>query len=206
MDNTEGSQAIKQTYRVRKNSVLHLSKQQIEIVLGCILGDAYIYPQGKICIEHGIKQQEYLLWKYQQLESLAYPKISQVVRWDKRINKNTISKRFFLRQYFRPLRKIFYLNRKKVIPSQLVNWISPLLLAIWYMDDGHLDKNKYPSLMTECYTKNDNLKLKNWLYQKFNIDTIINKKNRILIKSNSTDKFFQLIKPFIHKSLLYKLP
>jgi hypothetical protein len=31
---------------------------------------------------------------------------------------------------------------------ELKPWFSPLLLAVWYMDDGHLDRNTYPLLMT----------------------------------------------------------
>ncbi len=203
-DNTEGSWAIIQTFRVRKNLRLCLSKKQMSIILGSVLGDAYIYPKGKICFEHGEKQRNYLLWKFSQLKSAACPKVSQVKRWDNRINKHTISYRFFLRQYFRTLRKIFYPNKKKIIPKQIKAWLSPLLLAVWYMDDGYLERKKYPLLMTESFNSDNLSLLKRILFSKLNIDTKINNRNRIRIKSRN--KFFSLINSHMHESMNYKLP
>lgn len=206
MDNTEGSRAIKQTYKVRKSLALHLSTNQLAILLGSILGDAHIHPQGKICIEHGRKQKEYLLWKFSHLKSLAYPKVSRVVRFNKRIQKQTVSWRFFLRQYFRPLRNAFYCCKQKVVPPELKLWISPLLIAVWYMDDGHLDRGKYPSLMTDSFSEADSLLLIKYLNYQFSLNSTLTNKGRILINSESRDSFFKIIKPYIHKSLFYKLP
>lgn len=206
MDNTEGSRAIRQIFRARKNLVLRLTDKQMEIVLGSILGDAYIYPRGKICIEHGEKQKNYLFWKFSQLKTAAYPKVSQVVRLDKRTNTQTISWRFFLRQYFRPLRRAFYHKRKKVISKAIKAWMSPLLLAVWYMDDGYLDRGKYPILMTDCYSQQDLNFLQNLLRNKFSLNTLINNRGRLRIRSSSTTRFFNLIGSLIHKNLSYKLP
>ncbi len=207
MDNTEGSRVITRTFRARKNLELRLTNRQLSIILGSVLGDAYIHKLGKICFEHSLKQKEYLLWKYTELENLAYPKVAQVKRLDKRTNKITTSYRFFLRQYFRPLRNIFYdENNKKRIPSDLKNWMTPLVLATWYMDDGHLHKTKYPYLMTESFSIKDIEKLINQLETIFNFNCKITSKNRILILNSSSQYFFNLIKPHIHETLKYKLP
>lgn len=90
MVNTEGSRVISQTLRVRKNIAYSLSDRQTEILIGSLLGDAYIHPLGKICFEQSSLQQEYLLWKFAEFKNLAYPKIAQVVRLDKRSQSQTI--------------------------------------------------------------------------------------------------------------------
>jgi hypothetical protein len=206
MDNTEGSRAITSVFRARKNLELCLTNRQMSIVLGSILGDAYIYPKGKICFEHSHAQREFLFWKYSELRNLAYSFVAQVRRVDKRTNKPTVSWRFFLRQYFKPLRIAFYQHNRKVIPSDLRSWMSPLLLAVWYMDDGNLDKSKYPILMTENYSKRDLNLLARMLKDSFQLDSKITNKNRIRIKSKSRERFFSLIEPHITKDLRYKLP
>lgn len=206
MDNTEGSRVINQTFQVRKNLKFKVSDRQMAVILGSILGDGYIYPQGKICFEHGQLQKQYLFWKYQVLQNLAYPKVAKVTRLDKRTNTKTISWRFFLRQYFRPLRSVFYRENQKVIPQSLIDWLTPELLAVWYMDDGYLDKGVYPLFMTESFSKFDVELLSKMMKEKLDLEILVSQKNRIRIKSKSIPKFFQLIEPFIHESLKYKLP
>lgn len=206
MGNTEGSQVISQTYKARKNLYLHLSKNQLSVVLGSILGDAYIYPQGKICFEQSSVQKEYLFWKYKVLASVAYPKVSKVARLDKRTQTQTTSYRFFLRQFFRPLRDLFYVDNHKTIPTCLTKRFNPLVLAVWYMDDGYLDQNNSVLLMTDSFSSNDTFLLVQMLYANLAIESYITNKNRIRIKRDSLDNFFQLVEPWIHPSLRYKLP
>lgn len=194
------------TFSARKNLKLHVSDRQFSIILGSILGDAYVYPQGKICFEHGELQRDYLFWKYSQLKTLAYPKLASVQRLDKRTNTKTQSFRFFLRQYFRPLRELFYLHNKKQVPLQLNEWFSPLLLAVWYMDDGYLDRNKYPLLMTESFSFSEVTQLCQMINYHFGIHSFTTRKRRIRISSDSSSKFFQIVEPNIHKSMRYKLP
>jgi hypothetical protein len=207
MDNTEGSLVITKTFRARKNLELRLTNCQMSIILGSILGDAYIHKLGKICFEHTSKHKSYLLWKYTELQNLTYPKVAQVERLDKRTNTKTFSYRFYLRQYFKNLRNIFYNdNDKKIIPSDLINWMNPLVLATWYMDDGHLDKNKYPYFMTESFSIKDIEKLIYQLKILFSLDCKITSKNRILIHNRNSKHFFNLIEPHIHETFKYKLP
>ncbi len=81
-----------------------------------------------------------------------------------------------------------------------------MLIATWYMDDGYLDRGKYPMIMTESFNTSDNHYLIEQLKHKFDIDAYLTTKNRIRIKSRSSAQFFSLIELHIHKSLNYKLP
>lgn len=204
MGNSEGSQVIPQVFTVRKNRRVHLTDIQMQMIVGSVLGDAYIYPKGKICFEQSSRQKDYLHWKYGELKELAYPKIAKVIRVDKRSFKKTVSYRFFLRQFFRPLREVFYHNGK-IIPLGIDKWLTPLLLAVWYMDDGHLANGRYPLIATENYQRDELNQLMVFL-QRLELFCRINHKNRLIIKSKSKDKFFHLITPYIHPSLRYKLP
>lgn len=204
MDNTEGSRVISRVYKARKNMCIELTELQLSVVLGSIIGDAYIHPLGKICFEHGSGQMAYLQWKYSQLSTIAYPKIAQVTRYDKRNQKHTISYRFFLRQYFRPLRELFYKETIKVIPNDIVRYFNPVTIAVWYMDDGYLDKGT-PLFMTDSYSQTDIRTLQEG-FMSLGLKCSYASKNRLRISQYSKYQFFQMVEPWIHPSLRYKLP
>lgn len=197
---------ISQIYKARRNLILRTSADQLSIILGSVLGDAYIYPQGKICFDQSAGQKEYLMWKYESLKNLCYPKVSRVVRFDHRYNKKNVSYRFFSRQYFRPLRHIFYVDGRKIVPKALREVFTPLVLAVWYMDDGHLEHGKYPLFATESFSDLDIKLLTKIIYSNFGIETKIDAKRRIRITSSSKNRFYKLVEPWVNPNLRYKLP
>lgn len=190
------------TVSVRRNLKLQLSDRQSQILIGSVLGDGYIYQLGKIQLEHSDHQQEYLKWKYQELQNLAYKAISKVERVDKRSGKIYISYRFWLRQYFRSWRQYFYEGSIKTFPSSLR--ISPLSLAVWYMDDGSYSDKKF-ILSTESFNKLSLERIIKELEQ-LGIDAYIRSNQKISIRARSNQNFLNLIQPHIHKSMKYKLP
>ena len=97
-------------FTARKNLKLEVSDKQMQILVGCLLGDAYITKSGKIQIEQCDKQKEHVVWKHQELASISYSGLKEVVRYD------------------------------KIFPKDLNNWITPLAIAVWYMDDGCYQK------------------------------------------------------------------
>lgn len=206
MGNSEGSLVIPQIYKARRNLILRTNAKQLSIILGSVLGDAYIYPQGKICFEQSADQKKYLLWKYNILKDLSYPKVARVIRFDKRYSKKNTSYRFFLRQYFRPLRHIFYVDGRKIVPNCLTKNFNSLVLAVWYMDDGHLEHGKYPLFASEGFSDNDIKSLANILFHNFGVETKVDVKRRIRISGSSIDKFFKLVKLWVYPNLRYKLP
>lgn len=206
MGNIEGSRVIPNVFRVRKNLKLRVSAEQMSLLLGAIVGDAYIYPQGKICIEHSSQQVNYLKWKFNKFKLLAYPKVARVERFDKRTGKTNISYRFFLRQYFRPLRQMFYKKGRKRIPRGIDAYFNPMLVSVWYMDDGHLDKGIVPILATESFVSKDLKYLAGLFKKRLGVEVRVTSKNRIRVRSSSKLKFFRLIDPFLCEYMRYKLP
>ncbi|OGE41919.1 hypothetical protein A3B45_01770 [Candidatus Daviesbacteria bacterium RIFCSPLOWO2_01_FULL_39_12] len=191
-------------FTARKNLRLDVSDRQVEILVGCLLGDAYLTKLGKIQIEQSDKQKEYVDWKYQELATISYSQPKEVVRFEKRDNRVTKSYRFWTRQYFKSWRNIFYRNNRKIYPKDLAKWISPLSIAVWHMDDGCYSYG-------ECIfsTESFDLESRQELVKKldiFDIKTILKGNGKLRIRRNSLSKFFELVKPYIHSSMYYKLP
>jgi hypothetical protein len=149
--NTEGSRDGMIILHARKHQTLCLDERQRDILVGCILGDAYIAQRGKIQIEHCSAQKSYVDWKYEQLKSISYGEPKQVVRFDTRYQHETSSYRFWTRQFFRDWRARFYIERRKIVPEDLGEF-SPLTMAIWYMDDGSLSEKHHMILSTDNFT------------------------------------------------------
>jgi hypothetical protein len=193
----------KMFFTARKNLKLEVSDRQIAILIGCLLGDAYLTKLGKIQIEQS--EKEYIDWKYQELASISYPNPPKnVVRFDKQDNRVTKSYRFWTRQYFRIWRNNWYQSNRKIFPKQLAHLITPLTIAVWYMDDGCYQKFDC-TLSTESFDEIGKQYLINKL-KDFGIDAIPRGVGKIRIKNSSLNNFFDLVRPYIHQSMLRKLP
>lgn len=198
-------------FPARKTQFLIVNDRQLEVLAGCLLGDGYISKRGAICVEQGERQKDYLFWKYNQLKSLVSVRPTKVFR--KKSDGNIFSSyRFFLKQYFRIWRRKIYRNGKKVINSELLKLITPLSLAVWYMDDG-CKKNNYTLIIcTDAFSKNSLKRLRVLLKQKWNISTRTKVKkegdksyDRLTIGSYDLVRFIELIRPYIIPSMKYKI-
>ena len=59
---------------------------------------------------------------------------------------------FFTYTSFNWIQEVFYPNGRKVIPSSLASYLTPLALATWVMDDGCKIKNRGFKFCTNGYT------------------------------------------------------
>ena len=194
----------KMIFTARKNLKLDVSDKQIEILVGCLLGDAYLTRLGKIQIEQSNKQENYIRWKHQELFSISYAGLKEVVRFDKQDKRVTKSFRFWTRQFFKDWRSIFYRENRKIFPTKLGKYITPLSIAVWYMDDGSYDQKYRCIISTESFDLKSRICLLKRL-RHFKIEAILKNNGKLAIRSNSLNKFFELIKPYLHQSMRYKL-
>ena len=202
MGNTVGSLEIPISLHARKNLILAVTEKQKDILIGCILGDAYISPLGKIRIEQSIKQRDYVQWKYQELKSLCYPALPREII-HKIGEKEYQSVIFTLRQYFRSWRSIFYFEKRKVFPKNLL--LTPFSLAVWYMDDGCWTGKK-SVISIESFDAENSKNIQEMFSNQFRIETIIGKNRKLIIRKKSHSKFYDLISPYIIFSMKYKIP
>ena len=198
-------------FTARKKQFITVENRQMEILAGSLLGDAYISKRGAIQIEQGENQKDYLLWKYKKLKSITSGKISRVFR-KKKNGLITSSYRFFSKQYFRPWRTSMYRSGRKIIPPFVLDLITPLSLAVWYMDDGSKKNNYSIIISTDGFSVVSLKKLRAMLQEKWFIDTRIaikttagKKYRRLTIGSYDLVKFFKLIRPYIIPSMKYKI-
>ena len=203
MGNPVGSLEVPNVLQARKRLLLELSQRQKEILIGCILGDAYISPLGKIRIEQSTKQRAYVDWKYQELRSLCYPALPREIVHTLPTGKQHTSVFFLLRQYFRLWRSIFYEGRIKIFPRDLP--VTPLSLAVWYMDDGCWTGKK-ALICAESFDGIYRENMQKALLDQHGIETVVGKNGRLVIRKKFHDRFFSLIAPHIIPSMKYKLP
>lgn len=120
--------------------------------------------------------------------------------------------------YFNKLYHYFYNDyRHRKIYAKTLNWLTPRGLANWYMSDGYICLvgkksnniyNRRIDICTDRYYIEDVKLMIQMLKSKFDLDCGLvtrDRFHRIRIKSNSYEKFINLIKPYIVPSMLYKL-
>jgi hypothetical protein len=111
---------------------------------------------------------------------------------------------------FNEFYNLFYSNGKKVIPKNIGDLLTPAGLAFFAQDDGYMNKSNF-YFCTDNFTLNEVTLLVSVLKNKFNLDcTIVSRskdKNqyRICIRAKSLPLFKELVSPYFHDSMKYKL-
>lgn len=205
---------LKRKYKLKEGIPIEITKRQEELLIGHFLGDGTLKkpngcknPNGKI--EQGNKQKEYLEWKYKNLKNLCTDlgvKFYVRTKADKR--NGSIYKSYIcylkanpnLNYYFENL----YKDNKKIISNEILELYTDLSLAVHFMDDGSRYGRSY-SLATHCFDLESLNRFKEFLWNKFKIDTVIHKHNILYIKAGSRRLFEEIISPHIIDSMKYKL-
>ena len=208
--------ALNSCYNELMFKSLKLTRRQQDILIGSILGDGCIYVgQGKnpcYYIKQCEKSKEYIFWLYKELENLCPSRPKQRSDNNQWYFYSSQSKILW------PLREIFYPNGKKIVPEEIDKLlVSPISLAIWYMEDGTLDFRKKDhcafSLTINCFTLDESELLSRALKNNFGIiSTVQNpicrgkRYPKLYIGAKGRERFLNLIQPYIHKCFDYKLP
>ena len=205
MGNTVGSREPIVVFTARKQQTLEVLSRQIEVLQGSIIGDAYVAPLGKIQIEHTVRQRDYVMWKYRELASISYPSLPAVVQHNVvRSGKTYESLRFWTRQFFRPLRDQFYQGKQKVFPLELE--LTPLMVAVWYMDDGHLEAQKHRCILaTDCFDDHSLKRIVAAFQNAFSINPVLRKSGKLVFNQENQIKFLNVISQHIIPSMKYKV-
>lgn len=200
--------------KFKKN--LHLTKRQISVLVGSMLGDGTLRVgedavNANLKIEHGLKQKEYVFWKYKIFKKWVGtgPKISY--RYQE--NGERYKKSWWFRTIRHPeityFRKLFYRKKRKIIPSCIEDLLNPLVIAVWVMDDGN-KASKRINLSTYRFTRPEIKRLQEALKNKFRLKANFyrdrDKGYRMYFDVKNTEKLVKIIFPYILSSLKYKLP
>jgi hypothetical protein len=125
-------------------NIVKLTKQQEAILVGTVLGDAYLQKTGtknaRLRFEHSGKQKEYVIWKTKAFPKFFQGKPSELKRKHPKTNKiySYVRHQSSSSPILGKWREIFYQDGKKQIPKDLPSMLTnSLSLAVWYMDDGY---------------------------------------------------------------------
>lgn len=191
---------------------LTLTKRQHEIIAGTLLGDGHLETQDggktfRLKIEHCDAQKDYLNWLYQEFKSWIPSQPYTKVKKD----NVYVGVRTYSHKALQTYGKIFYKNGRKEIPKVIERLLTPLSLAIWFMDDGSLKSVRHRTYVihTLGYSRRELENIQKILDKKFNLQTSLHSQKgkywRLYVKSQSAEKFKQLIEPYILPSMRYKL-
>lgn len=206
-----------------------------DMIIGKILGDATLkgISQGgcKFSFIHAVKYADYLFHIYDLLhEYVGSPPTITISSFQKGRYKKLYYKVSFSTytcKAFMPLLSVMYCNKPgtnkyiKYVPENIAEFLTPVALAYWYMDDGnggHLTKGNHRGpykLSTNSFTLEDVTRLANALESRHNIPMYLaerektKKGNRtwaILTKGGQTFRIFaDVVRPYMIPILLYKL-
>ena len=196
---------------------LFLTLRQKQILIGLLLGDAHLENQyrsgmGRLKIEHSYKQKDYVDWLYGEFRGWVRtsPRKRERLSWGKPQNKYGFTT--YGHKLLGKFRDLFY-NRdgRKIVPKNIESYLTPLSLAIWFMDDGSIKsvRHKGMFLNTQAFRVLEVKRLQKALKKKFLIETIVRKDKsgfQIYILGKSADNFMKLIRPRIIPSMEYKIP
>ncbi len=180
----------------------YLTSAHEQVVFGSILGDGSMrYASDynvQLRVGHGAEQDEYCLWK----ESL----FNGLVKYKATNSKGGHSFDTIPMYELAKLYELGYQDGKKNPNPELIERLSPLAIAIWYMDDGTFDKDRQNRCSICCsgIPVEKQQMLVAWFNQQ-GIYPKLDSRGRINFSKSETPKLHEMIAPYIHPSMQYKL-
>jgi LAGLIDADG DNA endonuclease family len=177
---------------------------QQQIIVGTLLGDGTMRCKTNALLEvnHCLAQRSYVDWKYRQLAPLV-----RTSPRERAGNGGRIAYRFVTRSHaaLTPYYYLFYRDGRKEVPDV---YLSPLTLAVWFMDDGSRSRGAV-YFNTQQFSDDCQLRLVRKLWNQWNIQASLNKDRvykRIRLSLKGTEIFVRLVDGLVLPSMRYKLP
>ena len=108
-------------------------------------------------------------------------------------------------------------NRRRIVSSEAMRWLTPEGLANWYMSDGYVClvgkthgeiRSRRVDISTDRYDRHTVERLAEMLTKRFSVHAnVIKRQNRyrVRIHRDSYETFFSLIAPYMTPSMKYKM-
>jgi recombination protein RecA len=198
-----------------------LSDQQMQVVLGSLMGDGNLSPNRRgrsgtrFRLGHGAKQAAYLDWKVSLLGN---------VECSRTVNaKGAVFADFTPLPELAELHDVVYFgDGKKHLTWDYLKALTPLALAVWYMDDGSLavrskglqERTQGGSgrieICVEAMSAGSRERLVQYLHDTHGLDIRLRlagsaQQAVIVFNTAATEKFQKLVAPYVHPSMSYKL-
>ena len=194
-----------------------LSDFQWEVILGGLMGDGALSPNqndhaSRFRFGHGVRQTDYAEWKASLFANIGVAR-----------SVNSKAAVFFdltPLPELNELRQAVYIGGKKVFSHEYLKRLTPLSLAIWYMDDGSFtlrakglqartrDGSGRVDICVEAMEPTTRVRLMEYLSDTWGITPKLTSragKAVLQFPKDETAKLHALIAPFVHPSMDYKL-
>lgn len=189
--------------------------EQLSMLYGSLLGDGNIHPNNdgtaaRFKEGHCLKQEDYLRWKTEVLGDFVSKrgmKETGTKLWKDGREFRGISVLSRFHRNFLTIYNWFYdENGVKHLPGNFAEMITPLALAIWYMDDGSVH-GKYPSIAS-CFDRSEVDEACRIINEKFGIRSFVPDKkscDSVWIIHFDSRKFFEVVGDYILPGMEYKV-
>lgn len=195
-------------------------------IIGMVLGDSHLSKGKKaknynISCTHNPKQYDYLIWKMEILKDnlgknywLSEVESKFTGKAKHKGNENKIYKMYHATLGTHPLvTKVYqemYFKRVKIVSREILNQLTPVGLAVWYMDDGNLAyrKNKNGSIKSRNITlhiqgfdEKSQQNIVEYFYEEWGIETKLHKardKYKLWMNTPNSIKFLKIIAPYVN--------
>lgn len=122
-----------------------ITKESRNLLIALLLGDGTICNNNVFKLAHAEQQKDYLEWKIKQLNDAGI-RNSGLKTYIKTCGYNTGVNVYYTQlniiPFIKVLRRIFYKPKKVLGNRKLLNRLDARGIAIWYMDDGHINIRK----------------------------------------------------------------
>ena len=203
--------------RVLQAVPAYLSDFQWEVILGGLMGDGALSPTrsghgARFRFGHGAKQVAYCDWKASLFANVGVSRSS-------RADGATFADVRPLPE-LAELRHATYVGGKKVFDHDYLKRLTPLALAVWYMDDGTFtlrakgvqertrDGSGRSEICIEAMEPTTRQRLLEHLRDTWGIQPkLLDRAGKAVLQfpKDETAKLHALIAPFVHPSMQYKL-
>ena len=198
-----------------------LSGQQLQLILGSLMGDGNLSPNRKgrsgtrFRMGHGVRQAAYLDWKASLLGNIPHSR--------------TVNAKGAFFADFTPLPElgelheaIYFGDGKKHLSWDYLKSLTPLALAVWYMDDGGFTLRSKGvqertaggtgrvEICVEAMSPGSRDRLARYLRDTYGLDIKLQyrgarKVSVLQFSTAASEKFQKLVAPYVHPSMEYKL-
>ena len=208
--------------RVMTPQQIRLSDQQRQVILGGLMGDGCLSESAaqdgcsaRFRMGHGAKQVEYIDWKASLFGNIRQSR-SVRTNGSVHVDLTPLAELSELREV------VYWGDGKKTLSWDYLKSLTPLAIAIWYQDDGSFSlRSKGVQVRTaggsgrsemcvEAMSPDSRARLKDHLRDEFGLDTRLSLRGSrrmavLTFTTESTAKLHELIAPYMHPSMQYKL-
>ncbi len=198
-----------------------LSGQQMELILGALMGDGSLSPNPhgrsgtRFRMGHGAKQASYLDWKVSLLGNIGCTLSSNA--------KGAVFADLTPLPELAELREgVYFGDGKKHLSGEYLKALTPFSLAVWYMDDGCFTVRSKGvqertqggtgrvEICVQAMSPGSRERLADYLRATHRLDVkVVTRGSRsqaiLQFTTAASEKFQKLVAPYIHPSMEYKL-